>query len=92
MFETEQATFEKHRKRLWKKYPFRYIAVLGKEIIGPYIDIAVAYQNAAELFGVRSGFMLKEIREKEPSYWLRPNGGLTEIPSGEIPYTQVLNE
>ena len=85
MFEKEIETFEKQRMFLWEKFPGEYVAIKEEWIIGPYESAEQAFNHAVRYFGHDSGFMMKQIFDKDPIYFM--GGWKLNSPIGDdFPY------
>jgi hypothetical protein len=73
MFEQEKAFCEAHRDELRKKYPEKYLVIVGDQIIAVYDEAGKAYRETIKMYEP-GGFMIRKVpaRPEDDIVWLSP--------------------
>jgi len=68
-FSKELKVFEKHREEWLRSHPGEYVAIQGDVIAeGFFGTYAEAFKAGLKKFGVRRGFLVKQVWTTEPVY------------------------
>jgi hypothetical protein len=69
LFSAELTVFEKHRQEWSRSHPGEYVAIQGDVIVeGFFGTYAEAFKAGLHKFGVRRGFLVKQVWITEPVY------------------------
>ena len=70
-FSAELAVFEQHRKEWSRSHPGAYVAIQGDIIVEEFFGTyAEAFKAGLQRFGVRRGFLVKQVWMTEPVYFV----------------------
>jgi hypothetical protein len=69
-FSVELAVFERHRKEWSSSHPGKFVAIQGEVSEGFFATYSEALRAGLERFGVRSGFLVKQVWLNEPVYYI----------------------
>jgi hypothetical protein len=70
-FSTELNLFEQHRKEWARTHPGAYVAIQGNIIVEEFFGTyAEAFRAGLQRFGVRRGFLVKQVWITEPVYFV----------------------
>jgi len=70
-FETELSVFEKHRREWSRSHPGKYVAIQDATIVeGFFNSYAEAFKAGLQKFGVRRSFLIKQVWNTEPVYFI----------------------
>lgn len=70
-FSTELKVFEKHREQWLRSHPGKYVAIQDEVIAeGFFATYAEALKAGLQKFGVRRGFLVKQVWNTEPVYFV----------------------
>jgi hypothetical protein len=70
-FATELKVFERHRKEWSRSHPGEYVAIQDDVIVdGFFGSYAEAFKAGVHEFGVRRGFLVKQVWITEPVYFV----------------------
>ena len=70
-FSTELNLFEQHRKEWARLHPGAYVAIQGNIILEEFFGTyAEAFKAGLQKFGVRRGFLVKQVWITEPVYFV----------------------
>jgi hypothetical protein len=70
-FSTETMVFERHRKEWVHSHPGEYVAIQGDVILeGFFGTYAEAFKAGVQKFGVRRGFLVRQVWMTEPVYFV----------------------
>jgi len=68
-FAKELEIFEKHRKEWSHSYPGQFVAIQDETVLeGFFSTYAEAFEAGLQRFGVRRGFLVKQVWVTEPVY------------------------
>jgi hypothetical protein len=67
-FAVELAIFDRHREEWYRSHPGRFVAIQDSAIAGFFESYAEALSAGLEKFGVRRGFLVKQVWTTEPVY------------------------
>jgi hypothetical protein len=67
-FAAELAVFDRHRAEWYRSYPGRFVAIQDDEVEGFFETYAEALKAGLRKFGVRKGFLVKQVWTTEPVY------------------------
>lgn len=67
-FSAELKVFEKHRQEWVRSHPGQYVAIQGDAVEGFFGTYAEAFKAGLSAFGVRRGFLVKQVWTTEPVY------------------------
>jgi hypothetical protein len=68
-FSVELKVFERHRQEWLRSHPGQYVAIQGDVIAEGFFDTyAEAFKAGLNKFGVRRGFLVKQVWTTEPVY------------------------
>jgi hypothetical protein len=71
LFSAENAVFELHREEWWRSHPGAYVAIQGDNIAdGFFATYAEALKAALQRFDIRRDFLIKQVWETEPVYFV----------------------
>jgi len=66
----ELAFYARHKSEWLAGYPGKYVVIRGTEIIGFYSSFEEAYRAGASAFGIDTDFLVKQIVEHEPVFFV----------------------
>jgi len=70
-FSAELTVFERHRKEWSRSHPGAYVAIQGDVIVEEFFaTYAEAFKAGLRRFGVRQGFLVKQVWMTEPVYFV----------------------
>ncbi len=70
-FSAEIEVFERHRKEWSKSHPGKFVAIQDNVIVeGFFSSYADAFKAGLQKFGVRRGFLVKQVWLTEPVYFV----------------------
>jgi hypothetical protein len=69
-FSAELKVFEQHRKEWSNSHPGDYVAIQDDVIAGFFSTYADAFRAGLQKFGVRRGFLVKQVWMTEPVYFV----------------------
>ena len=70
-FSAELNVFEQHREEWWQSHPGKYVAIQDDVIAeGFFSSYAEALKAGVQKFGVRRGFLIKQVWITEPVYFV----------------------
>ena len=68
---TELEVFEQHRQEWSRSHPGEYVAIQDDVIVeGFFSSYAEAFKAGLQKFGVRRGFLVKQVWITEPAYFV----------------------
>lgn len=69
LFSAELTVFEQHRREWSRSHPGEYVAIQGDVVVeGFFGTYAEAFKAGLRKFGVRRGFLVKQVWITEPVY------------------------
>jgi hypothetical protein len=66
----ELQVYALHKNEWLKGYPGRYVAIKGSEVLDFYPTFEAAYSAGAGAWGVNMDFLVKQIVEHEPVFFV----------------------
>jgi hypothetical protein len=70
-FATELTVFERHREEWSHSHPGKYVTIQGDVIVEEFFSTyAEAFKAGLRRFGVRRGFLIKQVWMIEPVYFV----------------------
>jgi hypothetical protein len=70
-FTAENRVFERHREEWLRSHAGTYVAIQGEAIAeGFFASYAEAFRAGLQKFGVRQGFLVKQVWVTEPVYFV----------------------
>ena len=66
----ELAVYVLHKNEWLKSYPGRYVAIKGTEVLNFYPTFEAAYSAGAGAWGINTDFLVKQIIEHEPVFFV----------------------
>jgi hypothetical protein len=70
-FAAEIKVFEQHREEWLHSHPGEYVAIQGDIVVEGFFDTyAEAFKAGLRMFGVRRGFLVKQVWITEPVYFV----------------------
>ena len=66
----ELAFFEQHKSEWLPEYENQFVVVAGDKVAGFYGDYESAWDAGTEQFGHQANFLIKQICQHEPVYFL----------------------
>jgi len=69
-FSAELSVFEQHREEWSRSHPGKYVAIQDDVIEGFFGTYADAFRAGLMKFGVRRGFLVKQVWMTEPVYFV----------------------
>lgn len=66
----ELAFFERHKSEWLTNYENQFVVVAGEKIAGFYVDYESAWDAGTKEFGHQASFLIKQICQHEPVYFL----------------------
>ena len=70
-FSAELTVFERHRPEWSRSHPGEYVAIQGDVVVEQFFgSYAEAFKAGLKRFGVRQGFLVKQVWMTEPVYFV----------------------
>jgi len=69
-FSTELKVFEQHREEWSRSHPGEYVVIQDDVVEGFFDTYAEAFKAGLKKFGVRRGFLVKQVWITEPVYFV----------------------
>jgi hypothetical protein len=69
-FSKELGVFEEHRQEWSRSSPGKFVAIQGEDVAGFFGTYADALRAGLKKFGVRHEFLIKQVWQTEPVYYI----------------------
>jgi hypothetical protein len=62
--------YSQHKDRWLKEAPGKYVVIKAADVLGFYETFEAAYRAGAAAYGIRTDFLVKQILEHEPVFFV----------------------